>query len=211
MPKPGDVFLSILGVFAILVPGALLAYLLSDDAISWARHRLPAVSDPAERWVAFAIAAFLLGQALYALGSWLLDPLYGFIYVPYKTAKKRRRGLHSLQARIRDLMGVDATVTTSYPWARAFVGVRNPNAATAIERLDADSKFFRALTLALLFTAFRLVSSSGWLTCGALVLLASAAFLRFCHQRWERDETAYEFVLVLRSSDQPARTPMTTN
>jgi hypothetical protein len=196
MPKPSDLFLNVLGFFAILVPGALLAYLGFDIVGGWLGGALPVVTGEVPRWIAFVVASFLLGQALYALGSWWLDPLYKARYVPYKTNKKGEL-LKNLTKRIEKLMGDDKAMTTVYPWARAYVTVRDASAAASIERLDADSKFFRAMTLVMVVAGFRFLGHGKWLLTVAIALAVGGSFLRFCHQRWERDETATELALAL--------------
>ena len=200
MPKPGDLFLNVLGFFAVLVPGALLAYLGSDVIVGWAGGALPAIVGNVQHWVAFLVVSYLLGQTLYALGSWRLDPLYKAWYVPYKTNKKGDL-FTNLMNRIEQLMGDDKAITTLYPWARAYVTVRDAGAAASIERLDADSKFFRAMTLVMLVAALRFAGHGKFLLVLAAAFAVVGSFLRFCHQRWERDETATELALALQRKD----------
>jgi len=194
MPKASDFFLTVVDFFAILVPGAVLAYLVSD--LNWIGGALPAL-DSGGRWVAFAVAAFLLGQVLYALGSWLLDPLYGITYVPYKEGKKKHESKELLRTRVGAMMGDHAEVTDTYPWARAYVGTRDPASAASIARIDADSKFFRALTVVLGVAAVRFAAHGQLIAAFIVIVAAGASFLRFSQQRWERDDTAYETALTL--------------
>ena len=122
------------------------------------------------------------GQALYAFGSWWLDPLYKAWYVPYKTQKKAAEH-ERLKNRLELLMDQDKGMITPYPWARAYVTVRDGVAAASIERLDADSKFFRALTFVMLVAAVRFVAHGKWLLVFAVLAGTVGSFLRFCHQR----------------------------
>ena len=286
--KPADFFVSVLAFFAIILPGAVLAYLWRDAASNYIAH-----PGDGQGWVLFIVAAYLLGQALYALGSWFMDAVYDWTYKPYKKWKKKLEGDELLKPLIQQRMGYLEKHTGTYPWARAYVCGRSDLAATSIEKLDADSKFFRSLTVVAILAPFALAqrdfawramivsgviaaiiavlmylyatqrkwqsldqeaaaqkearpalaeivdsgppqaapkpkhpwlvvealggipiglvivglgtataeiasrpSTHWWIVLGYLLAVA-ASFARFANQRWERDDTAYEFVLTL--------------
>lgn len=206
----------------------------------------------------------------------------------YKRWKKSVEGDKLLKslivARMQSLGLKD--VTGAYAWARAYVTSKSTSAGASIERLDADSKLFRSMTIilavapyfflsgnefpwqtvaaffvALILGAIAYVSSlrlepqgrgtasayaespssevlstgnvkkgswrghqlfkwfgvlpvslilatfagaltivywrSSWVGVALYSAVAIGSFVRFANQRWERDDTAYEFVLTL--------------
>jgi len=272
--KPSDFFLNVLSFFAILVPGAILAFLWRDLPKSFQFPSLAVQDWPTG--LAFFAVAYLLGQALFSLGSWFLDPVYSRTYIFYKRWKKEVEGDPLLKLQIK--VPIDETshkkITGTYPWARAYVGGRSQNAAGYVAGLDADSKFFRSLVIVLAAAPYGLIQKpfslsrttivtigSGFVlglvvyvltlylegqikdgvhrwtlsghhlfkwagigptgffvavTAGAASMIAQSKFswpgllayllvvigffARFANQRWERDDTAYEFVLTLPPS-----------
>src|SRR5205807_9432672 len=134
-------------------PGAGLVYLWRDVAN---RHGIQVwpLNDGAA-WVAFLVAAYLAGQALYALGSWFLDAVYDWTYKPYKKWKKEREGDELLKPLIKQRMGADlAKRTGTYPWARAYIAVKSPASLGMIERLDAVLNFFRCFVVVVVVCSY---------------------------------------------------------
>lgn len=159
--KPGDVFLTITSFFAILVPGAIFVFLA---VFSWSQvlpalpTGLPASFGP---WIAFFVVSYLVGQFLYATGSWLLDPLYDWMDLGFKAPSRRGRIKAAENAARNKLLGGDTG--SILPKARALILARGPQAWIPIEQADADSKFFRAVTLVAAFgTPLALMKNAAW-------------------------------------------------
>src|SRR6266851_1643364 len=76
--KAADIYLGVVDLFAIILPGALLA--LVFWAVLKASHTQ--LFDGAEfpefvpQWLLFLICAYVLGHFVSALGSWIMDYLY---------------------------------------------------------------------------------------------------------------------------------------
>ncbi|HEV2379428.1 MAG TPA: NUDIX domain-containing protein [Terriglobia bacterium] len=72
--EPDKFFIGLTDFFAILLPGALLAYCLNGAGLG---HVLLgsgyANLKGTEAWVAFLFVSYLLGHFIFLLGSWLLD------------------------------------------------------------------------------------------------------------------------------------------
>lgn len=146
--KASDFFVDVVAFFAIVLPGGVVAFLgLLRIELSRVVPVPPFLSGVAG-WVAFFAAAFLLGHALYAVGSWFLDHIYNRTYRPYKNKIKGDPG--DPVRKIIQEQFPDPPRPTAFPWARAYIGVRNAAAAAAVDELEADSKFFRSLTVALI-------------------------------------------------------------
>ena len=92
-----------------------------------------------------------------------------------------------------------------YQWSRSWVCLRSPAAFVEIERLQANSKFFRGLVTVFVITmilsltvrpAFKHNIESAILC----LLLATTSFLRFCDLRWKAVHQTYRFFIALRSN-----------
>ena len=67
---PQGFFIGLMDFFSILLPGALLTYLLMGEVgpvVLWVRYSELA---SAEAWVAFLFASYLFGHLVFLLGSW---------------------------------------------------------------------------------------------------------------------------------------------
>jgi hypothetical protein len=213
MTKPSDFFIGVVDFFAVLLPGAALVYLLGPLMISGTpKGWLPAT--PTQGWVMFLVLAYIAGHLLHALGSWLLDDfVYGEIYLrryrePHWQASKLKEELFGLEeyekaaqtllARVR-LTKVNQTGTNYYDWCLSDVRVSSPAGAIEVDRIQADSKFFRSMVFVFLVAAlisFRQAQAPLWVSVGA-VALTVFALCRFCQLRWTATKRVCEFYLLL--------------
>lgn len=166
--EPQKFFIGVMDFFSILLPGALLTYLLLGD-------RYSKLAD-ANAWVAFLFASYLLGHLVFLLGSWL-DELYDWarrhtlnkqitllarrgrllpwlsralIWLVFKSERNlsvdrateiKRQALGPLQA--------NESVNT-FQWCKALLNTASPASFAVVQRFEADSKFFRSFTVVLL-------------------------------------------------------------
>src|SRR5262252_8778470 len=75
--KPADFFVGLVDFFAILLPAAMLAFVLYVG-VRLAGATVPRLTTP-EGWIAFAafaLVAYVLGHFLFVIGSLCIDPLY---------------------------------------------------------------------------------------------------------------------------------------
>lgn len=191
--KPGDFFVGLVDFFAILLPGALLAFLTKDFA---EKHifgvLLPPIRTQVEGWVAFIFAAYLLGQFVSLIGATFMDWIYDHTYLKYK-----RRNGDSRYAKAKDLVGAYGNLAGILKWARAYVRLHSSDAALEIDRFEATSKFFRSLVVVLLVYGVAFTASRKWPALVAIVLLVALSFWRFCNQRWKFTEFAYLYFIQL--------------
>lgn len=212
MAKPSD-------FFAIFLPGALLVFVVSlgiaQKPIFGLEPVLQAVQDQVARWVIFLFASYVVGHFIFLLGAWALDPLYDHTFRSWK----RRNGdpLQGLVEHIKNKSFGDATGRTNIDdqkivgtldWATAIVSLQNPAAASEIDRVEADSKFFRGFTITLLlvgvyflYTHFLLPSQ--WLPVLVSCLMLSAlSLLRFMDRCWKRTELTYQYFIASELNSQ---------
>jgi hypothetical protein len=192
--KPSDIFVGLVDFFAILLPGALLAFLLKVPAD---RHvfndiTLHKVGPRAESWVVFAFAAYLLGQFTFLVGATFMDSIYDRTYLRYM-----RRNGDALYEKAKVLAGDDGKIAGVLKWAGAYVRLSSPNAALEIERFEATSKFFRSLFVVLLVYAGTFAFHSQWPALAATLVLLALSFWRFCNQRWKFTEFSYLYFIEL--------------
>ncbi len=146
--KPTDFFIGVMDFFAIIMPGALLAFLLLERGASLFGGLLPPLTGTAANWVAFLVISYILGHLLHHLGGVLDKHIYDKFYVK---KWKRKCGEERLLTLTRDLMEeqlkADAKITSAFSWAGSYVRVQSDAAASELERGGAESKFFRSLSL----------------------------------------------------------------
>jgi len=137
---------------------------------------------------------------LHALGSWLLDEhVYQKRYLPRfrsshaqaaklasdpSALQKDEDAAKTLLARVCLTGKVNSTGTNYYDWCLSDVRINSPAGANEVDRLQADSKFFRSMVFVFLLAA--LVSFREASVCISLVATALALFAiwRFCELRW---------------------------
>src|SRR5262249_33584428 len=134
---PGQL-IGVTDFFSILMPGALLAFLLKDNAGKVFGTILPKPEGELAQWITFAVASYFLGHLLHAAGS-LLDWLD-------KSYRKRKRKMDksNLLAIAKGLITtryspangigtaiakVDVNNINNFSWAGSYVRVRSETAA----------------------------------------------------------------------------------
>ncbi|HKY29418.1 MAG TPA: hypothetical protein VJM12_15875 [Pyrinomonadaceae bacterium] len=209
MIKPSDFFVGVVDFFAILLPGAALVFLfrpflIDDVPNNW----LPTTST--QSWVLFLVLSYIVGHLLHAMGSKLLDDyVYGPIYLRlFRPSHKRAAKLdpHALEndeeavktllARVRLKTDANKIGTNYYEWCLSDIRVARPAGAAEVDRLQADSKFFRSMVFVFLVAA--LVSTreaQAMFSIGAFALTIFAIW-RFCDLRWTATKRLYEQYLL---------------
>jgi len=158
VPTLANFYIGVVELFAVLIPGAILSFLLIPwlplDALPQAGK---IVLTPTVRWVAFAIAAYGLGHFLFSLGALAMDPIYDLSYKDRsRSFRKRREAIyHELETspEFGRLGFKRGTGDNALDWTLAILTFRLPGAFAQLDRLEADSKFLRSLVLILLFSS----------------------------------------------------------
>ena len=89
--KPGDFFVGIVDFFSILLPGAFLAVTVRVfEHDKWLCKLAEALKSPTyntnEKWVAFALASYVLGHLVFHGSAWL-DYTYDALYLKVKQGR----------------------------------------------------------------------------------------------------------------------------
>jgi hypothetical protein len=86
--EPQKFFIGLMDFFSILLPGALLTYLLKDEVgppiLGDAYQELAGTSG----WSVFLFSSYLLGHFIFLLGSWILDD---HLYDPIRRATETQQ------------------------------------------------------------------------------------------------------------------------
>lgn len=196
--KPGDFLVGIIDFFAILLPGALLAFATKDLALTHIFGPvLPAIQGEAQGWAAFIFASYLLGHFMFLVGSYLDKKAYPPYRKRFLTRDSDRTYERAKAIKENHLNDQEAEVVNPFKWARASVQLLYPAAAVEIHRLEADSKFFRSLIVVLLLTCPILVYKWAWIELGACIFLIVLSFVRYADQRFKSTQLAYTYLIAL--------------
>jgi ABC-type Co2+ transport system permease subunit len=193
--KPGDLFLSVIEFFGILVPGAMFVFLHGNLLLApWG---LSLVSfDKASDWIPAFLVSYVLGHFLLGF-SVPLNHLAG-----RRPSKATRAYLTAARAEVELPPTVPTGDSSVFYAAFSYVRLNSAAAIGEIERQAGEYKLFRSLTL-LFVLDLPLAFLEGRLTLlRALVslLVAGLAYYRF---QWLFDWTyrlTCDFYLQMRSA-----------
>lgn len=197
MSKPSELYIGVLDVFAILLPGAIAAAILTPRF----GHLIlgPLIAAPQSEagiWATFLTCAYFLGHLIFLAGSYI-DRLYD--------AVRRRLNPYSNESayqcamRIRDssVDECEQQALNTFQWARSVLIAGCPAAAEDVQRLEADSKFFRSLVIVSGLCAIAFLA--GGQNVAGLVALALVApcFARYYERRLKSTTQAYIHIVTL--------------
>lgn len=233
--EPEKLFLGVIDLFAVLLPGALLTFFAQD----WLGPKLLGDGydqlEGATAGLAFLVASYLAGHVLFLVGSLLDELVYDRIRTATEDAQVKRfmdgkplagrprlfmarrlippysdeavRTVVRIKERHLDPLGASGAVN-AFQWSKATLSLGHPQAMTAVHRFEADSKFFRSL-MVLLGLLLPVVLWEGRLAVAGLVaVLGVLAFWRYIDQRAKSINQAYWFVIASEAAGaEPAAAP----
>lgn len=223
--EPQKLFIGLIDFFSILLPGALLTWLLMDDVGPILLGNRYGHLDGTQAWAAFLFSSYLFGHLVFLLGTWL-DEFYAWARGHTLNQQVRLLAFHDqllpwpvrlgLWAvfRSEDDLAVStagkikqhwlgplqaAQAVNTFQWCKAWLTSENEAALQGVQRLEADSKFFRSLVVVMV----AILVSPAWSPSRSPLLLAAAAGLlllalwRYMEQRWKATNLAYWSVITL--------------
>ena len=226
---PQKFFIGLMDFFSILLPGALLTYLLYGRVgppALW--NRYIDLHGP-QAWIVFLFASYLFGHLIFLLGSWLdefydwarrytLDkqiarlarrgrllswPARALVWLVFKRERNRaiRRVLKIKQQALGGLQAMDAV--NAFQWSKALLNVESPASLAVVQRFEADSKFFRCFTVVLLILLAAWPFDPRWRLAGSAALLGLIllALWRYMEQRHKATNQAYWSVITIAARD----------
>jgi 8-oxo-dGTP pyrophosphatase MutT (NUDIX family) len=219
--------------FSILLPGALLTYLLEPRFFD---QQSPELSS-GQGWMVFFFCSYLLGHLLFLAGSRLDD----IVYDPLRNMTDRSQITRLLNGRslsprfprwlaqfifkrrpdaaidriltIKEhyLMRIGAADTVNaFQWCKARLVLEHPEALGIVNRFEADSKFFRSFVSVLLIVLFMTVyqrrlrlAEMSIWLILSLLALLMFACWRYMEQRFKATQHTYWTVLTLEGGKEP--------
>lgn len=217
--KPADLYVGVVELFSVLLPGALLLAAIVQAVGPGAAGLFSPLLDAKEaQWVAFIFAAYALGAFVFPVASTLDTRLYN----PYRQRRwpketdfafNRATDLRKRFFGPEDADGIDIPMNT-FAWAKTLLMFRAPGAFADVQRYEAESKFFRSLIIVLpvagVLVAARWFAPSPMLAGATVVLaavLARLSFQRYAERRQKSTEWAYRYVITLLFSPPPVPEP----
>jgi len=222
---PQKFFIGLMDFFSIMLPGALLTWLLMGEVGPAVLGDRYAKLDGAQAWAAFLFASYLFGHLVFLLGSWL-DEFYDWArrytlnaqimllarhgrLLPWIARsliwlvfKGERNLAVDCAARIKQqalgaLQAKDAINT--FQWSKASLNAESPASLAVVQRFEADSKFFRCFTVVLLLLLAAWPWQHHWPLGGipVVLVLLILALWRYMEQRYKATNQAYWSVITL--------------
>lgn len=226
--EPQKFFIGLMDFFSILLPGALLTYLLMDEVgpVVLGCDRYQELTD-VKGVAAFLVASYLVGHLVFLLGSWLdipydwlrrrslnkqiirlahrgtLSPWFvrALCWIVFKqeqdlavncAGKIKEQALKPLQAK---------KAVNTFQWSKALLAKEHPESLAAVQRFEADSKFFRCFVIVLLVLVGMWLLQQRWiLGCSGMILIPFALW-RYMEQRYKATNQAYWSVITLTAKD----------
>lgn len=223
--EPQKFFIGLVDFFSILLPGALLTYVLKDSLgpLFLGDSYYPLRSG--EAWVVFLFSSYLLGHFVFLVGS-QVDRLYEVIRNATDDGQKRRlakgeclspalaRWLAAhlfkknvdapvnqaakIKGRYLDPLGASSAIN-AFQWCKARLTLEYSEAMATVQRFEADSKFFRSLLVVLcVLIPWGLSGKRPALGIACLPLLV-LAFWRYVDQRVKSTNQAYWYIITLEA------------
>jgi ADP-ribose pyrophosphatase YjhB (NUDIX family) len=225
--EPQKFFIGVIDFFSILLPGAMLTFLLKDSVgpqfFGASYQRLTGT----EGWVVFLFSSYLLGHFVFLLGSWVLDdhvydPIRKATYPAQVTRLAKGEELSPRWARwlagrffkkdvdqaARQAMRIKehyldalnaSSAINAFQWCKAKLILEHPDALATVQRFEADSKFFRSLVIVLsALIPWALLTTRPEIAIASSPMLI-LAFWRYVDQRAKSTNQAYWYIITCES------------
>ncbi len=228
--EPETFFIGIIDFFSILLPGAVVTAVVTPEAKSVLFGPVfPAYAGEAEQWAIFLFASYLLGHFFFFLGSRLDEWVYERIRdatpegeqvrmvrgekPAWRLTKRLARDLFGKcpDLAVRQVYGIKEgylpsvegkPVVNAFQWSKARLTIQCPAALAEVQRLEADSKFFRTMVVVLVLVAAWVSvrafwAPSAWGVVLMCLALACLSLLRYVERRFKATQHAYWYLLTL--------------
>jgi ADP-ribose pyrophosphatase YjhB (NUDIX family) len=238
--KPDTFFIGVIDFFSVILPGAVITFIADKSNLKSliVNPTIFSQTSDVERWGVFLVTSYIIGHFLFLLGSKLDNLVYdrirqgvsGASTLP-STARRKASGPISrrlgtfffsanadlaleqvLRLRDRSVPGDhDHAVINAFQWSKAKLTLQAPAALAEVQRLEADSKFFRSMVVVLLVVPFVVLLAPGrimspgyeWLIFVISPLLMGSSMLRYIELRFKATQYAYWYLLTLMGGVRP--------
>ncbi len=204
MAKPGNFYVSMIDLVAILLPGSIATSLLLEAISNDIPDELISLPDStAGEWIAFLVAAYFVGQLIVLTGS--------FLDRWFESLRKWRLAQGAISAVDNDQLYFAVQILknktfedeltpaplNNFQWAKAVLVQEDQDAISEVNRLEADSKLFRSLSVISFLAVFFIgMNSYDWLGI-VLIVITVMCFLRYYERRLKSNTLAYLHLVTL--------------
>ncbi|MEI6758501.1 MAG: NUDIX domain-containing protein [Chlorobium sp.] len=234
--EPQKFFIGLIDFFSVLMPGAMLAYLGKDWAAAQFGLGNGFPLNSAETGAVFFFASYLLGHIVFLLSSSLDDLVYDQLragsewkQISNRLAKGKTlsgKWLRRVSAsswlfgknadtavmqvqriKARSLHKLEAEESiNAFQWSKTRLTKELPEGLLAVNRFEADSKFFRSFVVVLGLLALFYAFQGRWWSVVCFVGMAPALW-RYIDLRFKSTQQAYWFVITLEAmkAESPSR------
>jgi uncharacterized protein (DUF983 family) len=224
--KPETLFVGVIDFFSVLLPGAVVAYLVKGPAEQTLFGSVfPKYPNEAAGWAVFVFGSYILGHFIFLAGSkldetydWLrkteeIGPAAGFLRRTLakslfsNSANLAVSEVRKLKEECLPDVG-NKPLVNAFQWAKARLTIECPAALSEIHRLEADSKFFRSLVVVLVVVAILVVvkarpAQPDWAVIGLCVALTVVSYWCYATRRFKATQHAYWYLLTLHACRPP--------
>jgi ADP-ribose pyrophosphatase YjhB (NUDIX family) len=225
---PDKFFVGLFDFFSILLPGALLTYLLKGHVGPKLVGERYSELAGTEGWAVFLVTSYLAGHFVFLFSSWLLDdhfydPVRDATYMRQVRRLAKREKLSPWLARAlasllfkqdvdRALFQAEklkgyrlacseaSSAINTFQWCKARLALDHAEAMANVQRFEADSKFFRSFVIVLcILIPWGFEVKQPPISIIAAILLLPALW-RYVGQRSKATSQAYWYIITLEGS-----------
>ena len=185
----------------------------------------PEPADATQGWIIFLIASYIVGNIIFLISSYCDKRLYdgwfreryaikNFDLAFYTATEIRKRSLNTdkiIEQHIKnnifseqDLKEVKnkiklkkLDIINTYKWAKSFIAIKYPDLLTEINKVEADSKFFRSLFVAFMFMSVILLADGEYVLTLCFITLMLLSFIRYANLRYKSNDKAFEYIITI--------------
>jgi ADP-ribose pyrophosphatase YjhB (NUDIX family) len=234
--EPQKFFIGLIDFFSIFLPGAVLAYVIEDRACTTLFGTpCPAITGT-EGALVFLFGSYLLGHLIYLLSATLDELVYDPLreLTDWGQIKRLTKGeelsprwqrrfatshllfgsgadnavIQAQRIKARALHKLEGeNAINAFQWCKARLTKELLDGSLAVQRLEADSKFFRSFVVVLGLLAILYSHRHQWPAAALSLLVMPPAFWRYVDQRFKATQQAYWFILALAGKSAPDPSP----
>ena len=228
--EPNKFFIGLMDFFSILLPGALLTYVIKDEVFCWIMKTAgPFNLKDTEHSVIFLFVSYLLGHFIYLVGAKFIDDLLyekisrvrfskqvELIYSHKKLYPKIMRWLahhffkpyanRSLKKVLRIKAHylnplVASESINCFQWSKTRLNLKHPTTFMEVQRHEANSKFFRSLLVVFCFLVPWSLWLGRWDISLTILPLIILSSWRYIDQRMKAVRLAYWYIISLEAAN----------
>ncbi len=192
--------LGLLDLLTILLPGGLMVGLAWKAGLisEWQFFENPNLPE----WVigaAFAASAYVIGHFVYLVSSYLDDLVFAKIkeiWWPKNSLFTQANGIRS-----QKIQQVSTKDFNNFKYALGYLLQHSGALYFVVERLMAESKFFRSFCVVLFLAAGSAFYSGNWQEGLVELVFMGFSMVRYLSQRAKSIDVAYQYLILLHEED----------